>query len=146
MVVVVVVVVVGRSETGRLRQDVVGELDDARAERLARFIRRAEIRSVFLAYDRILWECLREDSVYNSLCRIVGHFIFYFYFILFFENERLAFAHGAPVTGLLSPLTSASPATSLLKIAVVNAQARRTAAMATCCSRGNGTGMMDEQR
>ena len=50
--------------------------------------------------------------------------------------------YGAPVTGLLSPLTSVSPATSLLKTVVVSAHARRTAAMATCCSRRNGTGMI----
>jgi hypothetical protein len=66
----------GSGGTGRLCQDVVCELDDARTERLARFIRHAEIRSVFLAYDRILWERLREDSVDNSLCRKVAHFFF----------------------------------------------------------------------
>lgn len=79
--------------TGRLRQDVVGELDDARTERLARFIRRAEIRGVFLAYDRILWERLREDSVDNSLCGIVAHFLFY----LKRKCFALARAPGRPV-------------------------------------------------
>jgi len=53
---------------------------------------------------------------------------------------------GVPVTGLLSPLTSVSPATSLLKTVVVSAHARRTAAMATCCSRTNGTGMTGVSR
>jgi hypothetical protein len=48
------------SGTGWLGQDVVGELDNARTERLARFIiiRIAEIRGVFFAYDRIIREGL----------------------------------------------------------------------------------------
>jgi hypothetical protein len=69
------------SGTGWLGQDVVGELDNARTERLARFIiiRIAEIRSVFFAYDRIIREGLREYSVDNSLCRIVRHFILFYF-------------------------------------------------------------------
>ena len=70
-----------RRGAGRLGQDVVGELDDACTERggLARFIvviRLAEIRGVFLAYDRISWEGLREDDVDDGLCGIVRHFFF----------------------------------------------------------------------
>lgn len=141
----------GGTGTWRLRQDIVSELDDTRAERLARFVRRTEIRSVFLAYDRILRERLGEDSVDNGLCRIVGHFFFEMRALRVSLSEPppglyILFVHGAPVTGLLSPLTSVSPATSLLKIVVVSAHALRTAAMATCCSRANGTGMMEEQR
>jgi hypothetical protein len=65
------------TRTGRQCQDIVCELDDARTERPTRLIVRrseSEIRSVFLAYDRIIREGLGEDGVDDGLCRIVAHF------------------------------------------------------------------------
>ena len=83
--------------TGRLRQSVVGELDDARAERRRRRRRPArivlpvrcsesEIRSVFLAHNGILGERLREDGVDDGLCRIVAHFIYLFFIWIAFRR------------------------------------------------------------
>jgi len=137
----------GRRRKRGLRQDIVRELDDARAERVGALLRgarggegggrRAQVSGVFFAYDGVVRKGVREDRVDDRLCGIIGHL----------EREDqggVVFfrAHGGvPVTGLLSPLTSVSPATSLLKTVMVSAHARRTAAMATCCSRANGTGM-----
>jgi hypothetical protein len=144
-----------------LRQDVIGELDDASPERVALILPRAgsgrrgrrgaQVRGVFFAYDGIVRKGVREDGVDDRLRGIVGH-------LSKLKRESGArctcvgmpcgrwTAGSIPVTGLLSPLTSVSPATSLLKTVVVSAHARRTAAMATCCSRANGTGIGERDR
>ena len=57
----------------RLCEDVICELDDARAQDVALWGRGAEVRRVFLADDGVVWECMREDGIDDSLCGKVGH-------------------------------------------------------------------------
>ncbi len=57
----------------RLREDVICELDDARAEDVALWRRGAEVRRVFLADDGVIRERVREDGIDDRLCGKVGH-------------------------------------------------------------------------
>lgn len=149
---------IGRRRGKRgLRQDVVCEFDDARAECCSSSSsscvagvgrRSAQVRGVFFAYDGVVRKGVREDGVDDRLRGIIGHFVMrrgsgddQDQGWTFRSRGCVRVCYGVPVTGLLSPLTSVSPATSLLKTVMVSAHARRTAAMATCCSRANGTGM-----